>query len=70
MRNPRQEEEKIIKDIRNLFILKKGLNHNSIKDIINLFRQEKKLKQLKIEYSEILKTFLSMKKKKKILKNQ
>ena len=34
----------------------------------NLFRQKKKLKQLKIEYMEILRIFLSMKKKKKIFR--
>ena len=34
------------------------------KDIRNLLRLERKLKQLKIEYLEILRTFLSMKKKK------
>ena len=30
---------------------------NIITDIINLFRQKKKLKQLKIEYLEILRIF-------------
>ena len=63
MKNPKPEEEKIIKNIRNLFRLKKELNYTAIKDIGNLFRLEKKLKQLKIEYLEILKIFLSMKKK-------
>ena len=37
MTNPRPEKEKIIKDIRNLFILKKELNYTAIKDIGNLF---------------------------------
>ena len=32
--------------------------------------KKKKLKQLKIEYLEILTIFLSMRKKKKIIKNQ
>ena len=36
------EEESIIKDIRNLFRLKKELNDTAIKDIRNLFRLEKK----------------------------
>ena len=36
---------------------------NVIKDIGNLFRLKKKLKQLKIEHLEILRIFLSMKKK-------
>ena len=38
MENPRSEEEKIIKDIRNLFRLKKEQNDTAIKDIRNLFR--------------------------------
>ena len=41
---------------------------NTIKDIRYIFRQKKKkLKELKIEYLEILRIFLSMKKKKKLL---
>ena len=43
MENARTEEEKIIKDIR------------------NIFSQEKQLKQLEIEYLEIQKHFISMK---------
>ena len=70
MENQRSEEEKIIKDIRNLFILKKELNDTEIKNIRNVFRIKKKPKDLKIEYSEILGIFLSMKKKKKIIINQ
>ena len=35
------EEENIIKDIRNLFTLKKELNYTTIKDIRNRFRLEK-----------------------------
>ena len=35
------EEENVIKDIQNPFRLKKELNYNRIKDIKNLFRQEK-----------------------------
>ena len=72
MENLRPEEEKIIKGIRNLFRLKKELNYTAIKDIRNLFRLEKKkLKKLKIEYLEILRIFLSMKKKRKqIIINQ
>ena len=37
MENPRSEEEKIIKNIRNLFKLKKEQNDTAIKDIQNLF---------------------------------
>ena len=43
----RLEEENIIKDIRNLFKLKKELNYTAIKDISNLFRQEKEIKAVK-----------------------
>ena len=64
------EEENIIKDIRNLFGLKKELNYTAIKYIRNLFRLEKKIEQLKMEYLEILRIFLSMKKKKRIIINQ
>ena len=38
IKNLRLKEEKIIKDIRNLFRLKKEQNETAIKDIINLFR--------------------------------
>ena len=41
MESPRPEEEKIIKDIRNLSRLKKELNYTPIKDIRNFCRQEK-----------------------------
>ena len=59
--------ENIIKDIRNHFRLKKDQNYTAIKDKQNLFKLEKKLKQLKTAYLEILKIFLSMKKKKQII---
>ena len=42
MENPRLEDEKIIKDIRNLFRQKKQ-NDTAIKDIINLFRIKKEI---------------------------
>ena len=48
--NIRPEEESIIKDVRNVFTLKKELKYTAIKDITNLFRLEIKLKRLKIEY--------------------
>ena len=57
-------EEIIIKDITNLCRLKKEQNYTAIKDRRNPFRLEKEIKQLKIEYLEILKIVLSMKKKK------
>ena len=56
------EEEKIIKDIKNLFRLKRELNYTSFKDIRNLLDKKKKLNPLKIENLELLRIFLSMKK--------
>ena len=60
MENLSLEEENIIKDIRNLSRIKIKQNYTAIKDIKNLFRLEKKLKQLKIEYLEILRIFLNI----------
>ena len=37
----------MIKDIRNLFRLKKELNYTAIKDIGNRFRQQKETKEIK-----------------------
>ena len=59
MRNPKPEEEKIIKDKINIFSTKK----DAVKNTGNLLDQKKKLKQLMIVYLEILRIFLSMKKK-------
>ena len=47
MKNPKPEEENIIKDIRNFFILKKGLNYTATKDVRNLFRLKKGIKAIK-----------------------
>ena len=41
------EKENIIKEIKNLFRLKKELNHIAIKDIKNLFRIEKETKAIR-----------------------
>ena len=41
------EEEKIIKDIRNIFRVKKEQNCTAVKDIRNLFRIGKKTKAIK-----------------------
>ena len=41
------EEEKLIKDIRSFFRLKKELNYTAIKYIRNIFRQEKETKAIK-----------------------
>ena len=38
MEYPRPEEEKVIKDIRNLFRLKKKLNYTAMKDIRKIIR--------------------------------
>ena len=54
MVNQRSEEEKIIKDIKNLFTLEKKLNDTAIKGIRNLFWLKRKLSM----------------KKKKIISNQ
>ena len=42
MKNPSSEEEKIIKNIRNLFRLKKELNYTAIKDIKKSFWTRKR----------------------------
>ena len=47
IKNLRLKEEKIIKDIRNLFRLKKEQNETAIKDIRNLFRLKKEIKGIK-----------------------
>ena len=47
MKNLKLEEENIIKDIRNLFRLKKEQNYTAIKDIGNLFRLWKEIKAIK-----------------------
>ena len=41
------EEENIIKDKRNIFWLKKEQDYTAVKDIRNLFRQEKETKAIK-----------------------
>ena len=47
MGNARPEKGNIIKDIRNLFRLKKELNYTAIKDIINQLTLEKETKAIK-----------------------
>ena len=47
MENPRPEKEKLNKDIRNLFRLKKLLNQTAIKDIRDLLRWEKETEEIK-----------------------
>ena len=66
MINPKNiiEEEKIIKDIRNLFRLKKETSQTAIED---LFRRKKEIKEINDKILEILKIFMRMKKKKIII---
>ena len=52
---------------RNLFGLKKEQNNTAVKNVRIFFRLKKNLKELKIYYLEILRVFLSMKMKKKII---
>ena len=47
MENSRPEEEEIIKDMKNLFRLKKELNYTVIKNMRDLFRQKKETKTIK-----------------------
>ena len=47
MENLRSEEEKIIKDIRNLFRLWKEQNDSALKNIRNLFRLKKEVTGIK-----------------------
>ena len=47
MKNPRSEEEKIIKNVRNVFRLKKKQNDSAIKYIRNTFRLKKEVKGIK-----------------------
>ena len=47
VKNPKPEEEKIIKDIRNLFRLNKEQTDTAIKDIRNLFRLKKETREIK-----------------------
>ena len=66
MINPKNiiEEEKIIKDIRNLFRLKKEPSQTAIED---LFRRKKEIKEINDKILKILKIFMRMKKKKIII---
>ena len=47
MENPRPAREKLIKDIKNLFRLKKEQNDTAIKDTRNLFRLKIEIKEIK-----------------------
>ena len=62
MKNPRAEEEKIIKDIRNLFRLKKEQTDTARKDIRNLFNLKKEIKGTKDLTLRNIKIFLEYEK--------
>ena len=80
MENSRLKEEKFIRDIGKLFRKKNNIsfccflkiqqNDTAIKEIRNLLLRIKKKKELNIVYLEVLRSFLSIKKKKKIIINQ
>ena len=56
------EKENIIKDIRNLFRLKKELNYTGIKDIRALFRLEEETKTIKDKILRCIKNIFEHKK--------
>ena len=47
MENLSPDEENIIKDIRNIFRLKKEQHYTAVKDITNLFRLKNEIKGIK-----------------------
>ena len=53
---------KIIKDIRNIFGLKKEQNYTAIKGIRNLFRQEKETKAIKVRILRSIKNLFDIEK--------
>ena len=67
------EEENIAEDIGNLIRLKKEENYTAVKDMRNLFGQEKETKAIKNRILIDIKNlfiFFGMKKKQKIIINQ
>ena len=62
MENPRPEEEKVIKNLWNLFRLKKEQNYTAIKDIRNLFRILKIIKTIKYKLLRSIKSIFEYKK--------
>ena len=59
------EEENVIKDIGNLFRLKKEQNYTAVKDIRNLFRQDKETKSVKDRILRDIKNLFQHEKKEK-----
>ena len=64
------EEENIIKDIRNIFRLKKEHNLTATKGIRNLFRQDKETKAIKDRILRDIMNIFEHEKKKKNIINQ
>ena len=69
MENLRTQEEKIIKNIRNLFRLKNELNDTAIKDKTNLFRLEKETKAIKDRILRDIKNLFEHKEEKNYYKS-
>ena len=67
MESLRLEEEKIIKEVRNLVRLEKELNQTAIKDIRNLSRQEIETKAIRDRILRDIKNILSTNKSKIII---
>ena len=61
MENPRPEEEKIIKNLRNLFRLKEEQNYTAINDIRNLFRILKIIETIKYKVVRSIKSIFEYK---------
>ena len=61
------KEEDIIKDIRNLFRLKKEQSYTAVKDIKNLFRLKKEIKGIKDIVLKNIKNLFEYEKKRKLL---
>ena len=61
------EEGKIIKDIKNLFRIKKEQNYTAITDVTNLFRQEKEAKAIQGRILRDIKNLFEHEKRRKLL---
>ena len=64
------EEQNVIKDIGNLFRLKKEQNCAAVKDIRNLFRQDKESKSVKDRILRDIKNLFQHEKKKRVIIDQ
>ena len=68
MKKIKKIENNIIKDIRNLFSLKKEINDTTVKYITNLFRRIKENKEVKNRLIGDIRNLLDWKKKLKQVK--